>query len=129
MTEQKRRMIGALYPDKYAQELYDRLHKKFPKAHMTALFRALLGMWFDGKIEVKAADLKHYRLDARAYNSFGRPDAVNRKGIPEGAEGEGYIAADMNMPKIANSYPADSEEYAAWDKGWDRYFNTHRGVK
>lgn len=113
------KLIGAYITKRYYQELFDKFHAAYPKYAMTHLLRALLGMWFDGKIKLTVKDLNQYKHDGRERNVF-RPRGWK---FPAGVQLEGYKAAEAELPELANPYPADTAEREAWLIGWKAYFN------
>lgn len=114
-----KKMIGAYVPETYEMEIVDKLQREFPGTPLTYLVRALLGLWFNGKIKLTTADLKRYRLDGRKYT------VKPRQRIPEGVEGEGWKAAEENIPLLANPYRL-GQEAGLWEQGWYKFYSTQQ---
>lgn len=130
MTDNKQKMLGAYFPENYEREIVDRFQQQHPHMPMTSMVRALVGLWFNGKIKITQADLKRYRLDRRKYTIKPRPR------IPDGIEGEGWQAAASGIPMLANPYKLtknasgvpevdyEAPDAVAWAKGWNSYYTT-----
>lgn len=114
----KQKMVGAYLPENYEQEIVDKLNREHPDTAMTHLIRALVGMWFDGKVTVTPTLMKRYELDFRKVRRF-KPVA----NLPEDCQRAGHDAAKSNVPLSMNPHQETSLEWRAWRVGWLAAFN------
>lgn len=114
----KQKMVGAYLPEQYEKEIVDKLNQEHPNTAMTHLIRALVGMWFDGKITVSRTLLKRYEIDFRKGRKFRA--AAN---LPANCQRDGYEAAKSNVPKTMNPHEEGTLEWRAWNWGWNAAFN------
>lgn len=122
MDRKDKMLVGALVPKNYGKELFDKLNNSFPHRRkqvvpMTYLVRTLLGMWFDGKIDVNMEDINAYKADHRKTNRLGNQ-------VLDAAHKAGQIAAAEQLPINVNPYDPSTKSWELWNSGWKHYFNS-----
>lgn len=119
MNRKDKVLIGALVPKAYGRELFDKLNGMARRRNvlpMTYLVRTLLGMWFDGRIEISSEDIEAYELDHRRTNRYGNQ-------VLDVAHKAGKDAASNGMPLTSNPYDPESKSFITWNDGWKSYFS------